>query len=96
MVAQWGMSDRVGPINLGRGEEHPFLGRELSLPKRYSEEMAWLMDQEIQKMIIDAESRATEILKAKRHTLDALAEALIKEETLEKADVEAIVLGSKE
>ena len=96
MVAQWGMSDRVGPVNLGRGEEHPFLGRELSLPKRYSEEMAWLMDQEIQKLIIDAESKATEILTGKRHTLDALAEALIKEEMLERADVERIIQGSKE
>lgn len=96
MVAQWGMSDRVGPINLGRGEEHPFLGRELSLPKRYSEEMSWLMDQEIQKMIIDAESRATEILIVKRRTLDALAEALIKEEVLERADVERIIQDSKE
>ncbi len=96
MVAQWGMSDRVGPINLGRGEEHPFLGRELSLPKRYSEEMAWLMDQEIQKLIIDAESKATEILSGKRHTLDALAEALIKEEMLERTDVERIIQGAKE
>jgi cell division protease FtsH len=96
MVAQWGMSDRVGPINLGRGEEHPFLGRELSLPKRYSEEMAWLMDQEIQKIIIEAEAKATEILKSKRPVLDALAEALMKEETLERADVERIILGSKE
>lgn len=96
MVAQWGMSDKVGPVNLGRGEEHPFLGRELSLPKRYSEEMAWLMDQEIQKIIVAAELKATEILSGKRHTLDALAEALMKEETLERADVERIISGSKE
>jgi cell division protease FtsH len=96
MVAQWGMSDRVGPINLGRGEEHPFLGRELSLPKRYSEEMAWVMDQEIQKMIVDAESRATEIVAGKRHILDALAEALMKDEMLERADVERIIRGCKE
>jgi cell division protease FtsH len=95
-LVQWGISDRFGPINLGRGEEHPFLGRELSLPKRYSEEMAWLMDQEIRKMIIDAESRATEILTVKRHTLDALAEALMKEETLERAEVERIIQASKE
>jgi cell division protease FtsH len=94
MVAQWGMSDKVGPVNLGRGEEHPFLGRELSLPKRYSEEMAWLMDQEIQKMILDAESRATEILTGKRPTLDALAEALMKEEVLERSDVERIIKGT--
>ncbi len=95
MVAQWGMSDRVGPINLGRGEEHPFLGRELSAPKRYSEEMAWIMDQEIQKLIIEAEAKATEILSGRRHTLDALAEALIKDEILEGADVERIVQGSQ-
>jgi cell division protease FtsH len=54
------------------------------------------MDQEIQKMIIDEELRATEILAGKRLTLDALAEALIKEEMLERADVERIILGSKE
>ena len=95
MVAQWGMSDKVGPLNLGRGEEHPFLGRELSLPKRYSEEMAWLMDQEIQKMIIEAESRATELLQKKRELLDALAEALIREEMLERPDVE-LILKEKE
>jgi len=93
MVAQWGMSDRVGPVNLGRGEEHPFLGRELSLPKRYSEEMAWLMDQEIQKMILSAEARTTELLAGKRPALDALAEALIKDEVLERADVERILQG---
>ena len=95
MVAQWGMSDRVGPVNLGRGEEHPFLGRELSLPKRYSEEMAWVMDQEIQKMILDSEARATEILAGKRPVLEALAEALIKEEMLDRADVERIIIGQQ-
>jgi cell division protease FtsH len=94
MVAQWGMSDKVGPINLGRGEEHPFLGRELSLPKRYSEEMAWVMDQEIQKMILEAETRATGILQERRRELDALAEALIKEEMLEKTDIEKILRES--
>lgn len=95
MVAQWGMSDKVGPINLGRGEEHPFLGRELALPKRYSEEMAWLMDQEIRELITQAESKANEILGSNRHTLDNLADALIKEEVLERADIEQIIKDSK-
>lgn len=94
MVAQWGMSDKIGPLSLGRGEEHPFLGRELALPKRYSEEMAWLMDQEIQKLIIEAESKAKEILAMNRHVLDNLAEALMKEEVLEKADIERIIRDS--
>jgi len=95
MVAQWGMSDKVGPLNLGRGEEHPFLGRELAQPKRYSEEMAWLMDQEIRRLLTDAESRADEILKKNRGALDSLAEALIKEEVLERNDVERIIKESK-
>lgn len=76
MVAQWGMSDKVGPLSLGRGEEHPFLGRELSQPKRYSEDMAWLMDQEIRSLMIDAESRAEEILKAKEKYLITLLRRL--------------------
>jgi cell division protease FtsH len=95
MVAQWGMSDKVGPLNLGRGEEHPFLGRELAQPKRYSEEMAWLMDQEIRRLILEAESKAEEILKNNRSALDNLAEALIKEEVLERDDVERIIKESK-
>jgi cell division protease FtsH len=95
MVAQWGMSDKVGPLNLGRGEEHPFLGRELAQPKRYSEDMAWLMDQEIRRLITEAESKAEEILKSNRNALDNLAEALIKEEVLERDDVERIIKESK-
>jgi cell division protease FtsH len=96
MVAQWGMSDRVGPVNLGRGEEHPFLGRELSLPKRYSEEMAWIMDQEIQRLIKEAEARAEEVLAHNRHVLDRLAEGLLKEEVLDREEIEKIVKEAKE
>ena len=47
-------------------------------------------------MIIDVESRATEILFGKRHTLDTLPAALMKEEMLERADVERIIQGAKE
>jgi cell division protease FtsH len=95
MVAQWGMSDKVGPVSLGRGEEHPFLGKELAQPKRYSEQMAWLMDQEIRQLMVDAEAKATEILKNGRHTLDRLAEALIREEVLDKNAVDRIIEESK-
>ncbi len=94
MVAQWGMSEKVGPLSLGRGEEHPFLGRDISLPKRYSEDMAWLMDQEIRRLIVEAETRADEILRNKRKVLDNLAEALLKEEVLDKDDVDRIIRES--
>lgn len=95
MVAQWGMSDAVGPLNLGRGEEHPFLGRELAQPKRYSEEMAWIMDQEIRKLILEAEATAEEILVKNRNVLDTLAETLVKEETLDRSEIEKIIKGSE-
>jgi cell division protease FtsH len=95
MVAQWGMSEKIGPVNLGRGEEHPFLGMELAQPKRYSEEMAWLIDQEIQKLLNEADSRSREILLNNREVLDDLAGALLKEEVLEKADIEKIITESK-
>ena len=95
MVSQWGMSEKLGPVNLGRGEEHPFLGMELAQPKRYSEEMAWLIDQEIQKLLNEAESRAKEILLNNREVLDSLAGALLKEEILDKADIEKIIRESK-
>lgn len=95
MVAQWGMSEKVGPLSLGRAEEHPFLGRELSQPKRYSEDMAWLMDQEIRKLIIEAEEKADEVLKTKRKVLDNLAGALIKEEVLDREEIDRIIKESE-
>jgi cell division protease FtsH len=94
MVAQWGMSDKVGPLSLGRGEEHPFLGRELSSPKHYSEDMAWLMDQEIRNLIIEAETRANEILETNKNILIMISEELLKEEVLDKNDVERIIKES--
>jgi len=94
MVAQWGMSEKVGPLSLGRGEEHPFLGRDISLPKRYSEDMAWLMDQEIRRLIVEAEARAEEILKNRRAVLDKLAETLIREEVLDREDIDRIIRES--
>lgn len=95
MVAQWGMSDKIGPLNLGRGEEHPFLGRELAQPKRYSEDMAWLIDQEIQKLMLEAESKAVEILHGNKSILVDLAEKLIVEEILDKDAVDKIIEESR-
>ncbi len=95
MVAQWGMSEKVGPVSLGRGEEHPFLGRELSQPKRYSEDMAWLMDQEIRGLILEAEATAEDILRKKKKLLDSIAEALIREEVLNREDIDRIIDENK-
>jgi cell division protease FtsH len=91
MVSQWGMSEKVGPVATARGEEHPFLGRELAQPKKYSDQLAWLMDQEIRRFIVEAEEQAREILARNRENLDKLAAALLREETLEREAIERII-----
>jgi len=90
MVCQWGMSDRLGPLSLPRGEEQPFLGRKLATEKVFSEKTAWLIDQEIEKLVDIAESCAVQILKANRNILDTLANHLFEEETLDKERLDEI------
>jgi cell division protease FtsH len=91
MVCQWGMSEKVGPMTFGRGEEHPFLGRKLAEEKTFSEAMAWRIDQEIGAFIRKAEQRAENILTANRPKLDLLAGALQEEETLDGERVNEII-----
>lgn len=93
MVCQWGMSDRIGAMTFTRGEEHPFLGRKLAQEKSFSEQMAWLIDQEIGAIIKEAELKAEEIVSNNRDKLDALTSALIEEETLDRKRVDEIVNG---
>jgi len=91
MVAQWGMSAKVGPMYVDRGEEHPFLGRKLTEGKSYSEELAALMDQEIRALIVEAESRAQEVLTKNRESLEKVAQALLTEEVLDEARIGTII-----
>jgi cell division protease FtsH len=94
MVCQWGMSEKIGPMTFPRGEEHPFLGMKLAEEKTFSEEMAWLIDQEIASLIRAAEDRAMELVGANRKKLDALAAALLEEETLDGERVDEILAAA--
>jgi cell division protease FtsH len=91
MVCQWGMSEKLGAVTVTRGEEHPFLGRKLAQEKSFSEELAWLIDQEIAAIIRFAEQKAEELLTNNRVKLDALAKALIQEETMDGKRVDAVL-----
>jgi cell division protease FtsH len=91
MVCQWGMSEKVGAMTFKRGEEHPFLGMKLAEEKTFSEAMAWRIDQEIAAFIRKAEQQAEQLLSEHRGKLDALAEALQAEETLDGARVDEII-----
>jgi len=97
MVCQWGMSEKVGPVAFSRGEEHTFLGRKLAEEKSFSEEMAWMIDQEISALIRQGEKVADDLLLANRPRLEALATALQEEETLDGARVgEILQIGQPE
>jgi cell division protease FtsH len=93
MVCQWGMSEKIGAVTFSRGEEHPFLGMKLAQEKTFSEQMAWLIDQEIAEIIKSAEKKTEELISSHRVKLDALAEALLEEETLDGKRIDAILAG---
>ncbi len=91
MVCQWGMSEKVGPVAYSRGEEHPFLGRKLATDKTFSEEMAWIIDQEITALVKRGEETARKVLADYRGELDRLTEALLDEEVLDRRRMEALL-----
>jgi len=90
MVCQWGMSERMGPVSYPRGEEHPFLGRKLATEKSFSEKTAWIIDQEIEKLLYEAQECAERILVEHRDLLDTLARALCEEEMLDRQRLKEI------
>jgi len=91
MVCQWGMSDKIGPVTFRLGETHPFLGRELTESRDFSEHTARLIDEEIKSIVGEMEKKAEETLEANRDSLDALSEQLLEHETLTKEEVDKIL-----
>ncbi len=93
MIMEFGMSEKLGPLTFGRKEGQVFLGRDIGRERDFSEEVAAEIDQEERKTIRECYGRAMTILKDKRETLNALAEALLDRETLKGEDLEAIFSG---
>lgn len=91
MVTNWGMSEKIGPIAFRRGEEHVFLGREMAQPPDFSEHTAHIIDNEICTLVREIESKIAKLLKEHRPQLEALAEALLQKETLQAAEIQAII-----
>jgi cell division protease FtsH len=87
MVTQFGMSERVGAIKLGRGSGEVFLGRDMGHERDYSEEVASVVDEEVRRFIEAAHDEAWEILVENRAVLDDLVTALLERETLNKDEL---------
>ncbi len=93
MVARWGMSERVGPMALSQGQEHAFLGREMTQLREHSEASAGLLDDEIRRLLTELEVRGRRLLEQHRGELDRLAEALAARETLEGEEIREVLEG---
>jgi cell division protease FtsH len=91
MVCEWGMSDRMGPLTFGKGEEHIFLGREVARPKDFSEETAVLIDSEIKRIVMESAARARHMIETNIEKLHALARALLERESLDGEEIARIL-----
>jgi len=94
MVLKYGMSDRMGPLQIGSQEENPFLGRELTEQRDYSEEVAEALDSEVQRIVNEQHDRVRNILRIHRLQLDAVSEALLDRETLEEEEFVEVFEGN--
>lgn len=94
MVARWGMSEEIGPVGYRVGETHPFLGRELTLEREYSESTAALIDQQVKNILQESYQESVKLLTKHREILDRLAEALLQEETLDASRLATLLSDS--
>jgi cell division protease FtsH len=91
MVTHWGMSDRLGPMSFRIGEEHVFLGKEIQEPKDFSEGTAQIIDEEVQRLLREADDQAAKLLEERRAELDKLADALLQKEELSRDEIDRLL-----
>ncbi len=95
MVTQWGMSEKLGPIQYGERDEMIFMGRSLGESRNYSDKVAQEIDEEVRKLVDDAYQLTHRILHEQRDRLDAVAMRLLEVETLHAPEFEAIMRGEQ-
>ncbi len=91
MVSQWGMSELLGPVYYQKGEEHVFLGREMAMPKDFSESTAKLIDDEVRKIITEKEEEVMELFKAHKKDIIALSDKLVEKELIYAEEIKSLV-----
>ena len=91
MVMSYGMSDRIGPITLGREDGNVFLGQDLALNREYSEQMSSLVDEEIKAIVESCARRAYDLLESNRDILAALANRLLDVEVVEGSELDQLL-----
>jgi cell division protease FtsH len=94
MVTRFGMSDKLGPVALGRQQGNMFLGRDIMSERDFSEETAAAIDEEVRKLVDVAYTRAKEVLVSNRHILDEIAQMLVDKETVDADELQEILTNN--
>ena len=91
MITRFGMSDRLGPVALGRQQGNVFLGREIASDRDFSDETAAAIDEEVRNLVDQAYRRAKDVLVSNKHILDKLAQMLIEKETVDSDEFQDLL-----
>jgi len=91
MVTRFGMSDRLGPVALGRQNGNMFLGRDIMAERDFSEETASAIDDEVRNLVDQAYRRCKDVLVGNRAVLDKLAQMLIEKETVDAEELQELL-----
>ncbi|MFC4075520.1 ATP-dependent zinc metalloprotease FtsH [Salinithrix halophila] len=91
MITEFGMSERLAPMQFGRSQGQVFLGRDLGHEQNYSDAVAYEIDQEMQEMMNRCYKKAKEILNKKRDKLELIAQTLYKKETLDAEEIRQLM-----
>ncbi len=95
MVTEYGMSDRLGPIQFGESNGQVFLGKEMSNDSNYSDSIAYEIDQEMQNIVKTQYERCRQILTEHQEQLKLVAETLLDIETLDRGQIEGLFYHGK-
>ena len=91
MITKFGMSEKIGPVALGRSQGGMFLGRDIASERDFSEDTAATIDLEVSELVDVAYKRATKVLSDNRKMLDEMAQMLIERETIDSEDIEQLI-----
>ena len=95
MITRFGMSDRLGPVALGRQGGGVFMGRDIASDRDFSDDTAATIDEEVRQLVDQAYQRAKEVLLNNRIILDKLAEMLVEKETVDSDELQEILTSNE-
>ncbi len=95
MVTEFGMSDKIGPLSLKKPDQEMFMGRDMNKGVGYSENTAQLIDEEVKRIVTDAQTKARSLLTANKKILDDLAGKLFDREVLNGEEIDAILTAAR-